>query len=67
MVKLPELQEDAIPGLSVHSPEEEMEHKQEVSSEEKQEASLREDLQSVVRDSPELTASVLAKWIQEDQ
>ena len=66
MVKLPEMQEGAIPGLAVHSPEEEMENKEDV-LEEKHETSVREELQSVVRDSPEVTASVLTKWIQEEK
>jgi flagellar biosynthesis/type III secretory pathway M-ring protein FliF/YscJ len=66
MVKLPEVHAEAIPGLSVHSPEQEIENKETV-LEEMREASLREELQSVVRDSPELTASVLTKWIQDDQ
>ena len=66
MVKLPEIQDEAISSLAVHSPDDEMENKEEA-PEENPETSVREELQSVVRDSPELTASVLTKWIQEGQ
>ncbi|MCH7688469.1 MAG: hypothetical protein IH899_17600 [Planctomycetes bacterium] len=66
MVKLPEIQDGAIPGLAVHSPDDETENKVDV-PEEKHETSVREELQSIVRDSPELTASVLSKWIQEEK
>ncbi|MCH7988385.1 MAG: hypothetical protein IID46_04445 [Planctomycetes bacterium] len=66
MVKLPEIQDEVIPSLAVHSPDDEMENKEDA-PEEKHETSVREELQSVVRDSPELTASVLTKWIQENQ
>jgi flagellar M-ring protein FliF len=66
MVKLPEIQDEVIPSLAVHSPDDEMENKDDALKENR-ETSVREELQSVVRDSPEVTASVLTKWIQEEQ
>jgi len=65
MVKLPNVEETTDPELTVHAPVEEVKQKK-VEIEDIQESSVREELQLVVRDSPELTASVLTKWIQQE-
>lgn len=59
---VPQSTEPEMPDLGLHAPPEDETRPEPVHHEDH---SLRDDLQSVVRDSPELTASVLAKWIQQ--
>lgn len=66
MTKLPDINEEMVASLNIHQPEEEEEETEDDMAD-LRETSLRDGLQSVVRDSPELTASVLAKWIQEEK
>ena len=59
MPKLPETRELTESPLAVHAPDEEEQNQVETAVK-----TQRDELQSIVRDNPEMAASVLGKWLQ---